>query len=43
MTDKVLFVDDDPNLLASFERTFRRIFNLETATGAEVALERITF
>ena len=42
MTDKVLFVDDDPNLLASCERTFRRIFNLETATGAEVALERIT-
>ena len=41
MTEKVLFVDDDPNLLASCERSFRRLFNVETAAGAEAALETI--
>jgi len=41
MNEKVLFVDDDANLLASCERSFRRKFNLETALGGEAALEKI--
>lgn len=39
--DAVLFVDDDINLLAAFERNYRRHFRLETAAGGEVALETI--
>ena len=41
MTEKVLFVDDDPNLLASCERNFRNKFQVETADGGEAALEKI--
>lgn len=41
MTEKVLFVDDDPNLLAACERNFRRKFQVETAEGGEVALKKI--
>jgi len=41
MNDKILFVDDDPNLLAAFERNLRRQFPLETAEGGEAALEKI--
>jgi response regulator RpfG family c-di-GMP phosphodiesterase len=41
MTEKVLFVDDDPNLLAGCERNFRRKFQIETADGGEAALQRI--
>lgn len=39
MPEKVLFVDDDPNLLASCERSFRRRFPVETAGGGEAALQ----
>jgi len=41
MSEKILLVDDDPNLLSSCERNFRRKFNLETAEGAAAALEKI--
>lgn len=41
MSDKVLFVDDDPNLLAACERNLHRKFALETAIGGEAALRRI--
>ena len=41
MNDKILFVDDDPNLLAACERNFRRKFQLETAEGGQAALEKI--
>ena len=41
MTEIVLFVDDDPNLLASCERNFRRKFQVETAEGGEAALHKI--
>jgi response regulator RpfG family c-di-GMP phosphodiesterase len=41
MTERVLFVDDDPNLLASCERTFHRRFLMETADGGEAALQKI--
>jgi response regulator RpfG family c-di-GMP phosphodiesterase len=39
--EKVLFVDDDVNLLASMERSLRRQFKLETANGGEAGLEKI--
>jgi len=42
MIEKVLFVDDDPNLLASCERNFRRRFQIETADGGEAGLEKIS-
>jgi response regulator RpfG family c-di-GMP phosphodiesterase len=39
--EKVLFVDDDVNLLASLERSLRRHFKVETANGGEAGLEKI--
>jgi response regulator RpfG family c-di-GMP phosphodiesterase len=41
MSEKILFVDDDVNLLAACERNFRRKFRVETAEGAAAALEKI--
>ena len=41
MTEKILFVDDDPNLLASCDRNFRRKFPLDTAEGGAAALQKI--
>jgi FixJ family two-component response regulator len=35
---KILFVDDEPNILEAFERQFRRRFSVETALGAERGL-----
>src|ERR1039458_9218340 len=39
MSEKILFVDDDPNLLAACERNLRRQFQLETATAARAGLD----
>jgi response regulator RpfG family c-di-GMP phosphodiesterase len=36
--EKVLFVDDEPNLLAGVERQFRKRYAVQTATGGEVGL-----
>jgi response regulator RpfG family c-di-GMP phosphodiesterase len=41
MNEKILFVDDDVNLLAGCERSFRRKFRVETAEGGELALKKI--
>jgi response regulator RpfG family c-di-GMP phosphodiesterase len=41
MTAKVLLVDDDPNILAAYTRTLRKLFQIETAQGGEEGLERI--
>jgi len=41
MSERILFVDDDTNLLASVERTFRRQFQLDTAEGGEAGLAKI--
>lgn len=41
MNPKVLFVDDDANLLASLKRNLRQRFELETATGGEEGLAKI--
>jgi CheY-like chemotaxis protein len=37
--EKILFVDDDPNLLISYKRQLRNIFNVETAVGGPEGLE----
>lgn len=42
MTGKILFVDDDPNVLAAFQRQFRRLFVVETASGGQEGLELLT-
>ena len=42
MTEKILFVDDDVNLLASFERGLRRQYNIETAGGGEAGLAKLS-
>jgi len=41
MAEKILFVDDDANLLASCERNFRRRYPMETAAGGELGLQKI--
>ena len=41
MSDKILFVDDDTNLLASCERNLRKQFPLDTAEGGEAGLAKI--
>src|SRR3954463_14260156 len=41
MAEKILFVDDDANLLASCERNLRRRFQIETAVGGQLGLEKI--
>lgn len=42
MNEKVLFVDDDKNLLMSFERYFHKKFPVEIAEGGEAALGKIS-
>ena len=41
MSEKILFVDDDPNLLAGVERNLRKQFQLDTADGGKAGLEKI--
>ncbi len=38
MNNRILFVDDDPNLLASFQRSYRKTFEFDTAAGGQEAL-----
>src|SRR5690606_38795583 len=38
MSNRILLVDDDPNVLLGLQRTFRKQFELDTAPGAEQAL-----
>ena len=38
---QVLFVDDDPNVLATYKRNLRKQFQIETATSGEEGLGRI--
>jgi serine phosphatase RsbU (regulator of sigma subunit) len=41
LTDKILFVDDDANLLASFRRQLRKQFQIETAIGGSEGLDLV--
>lgn len=41
LNEKILFVDDDENLLAAFQRSLRRQFNVDTAAGGADALRQI--
>ncbi|HYA40337.1 MAG TPA: HD domain-containing phosphohydrolase [Syntrophobacteraceae bacterium] len=41
MPAKILFVDDDPNILAGFQRQLRKTYAVETALGGEQGLEAI--
>lgn len=42
MNAKVLFVDDEPHVLQSYQRNLRKAFPLEVATGGAEALECIS-
>jgi response regulator RpfG family c-di-GMP phosphodiesterase len=41
MAPKILFVDDDPNILAAYQRQLRKQYELETALGGERGLEAL--
>ena len=38
MSEKILCIDDDPNILAAYERTLRRKYSIDTALGGEEGL-----
>ena len=39
---KILFVDDEPNILEGFQRQFRKRFAVETAVGSQKGLELVS-
>ncbi|MBT8065897.1 MAG: response regulator [Gammaproteobacteria bacterium] len=41
MSKKVLFVDDEPNVLQSIKRNLRKGFDVDTAGGGEEALQKL--
>ncbi len=41
MSKKILFVDDEPNVLQSIRRSLRKEFDLDTAAGGEEALRML--
>lgn len=41
MTERVLFVDDEPNVLAGIQRLLRKKLDVETAVGATEGLQKI--
>ncbi len=41
MNKKILFVDDDANLLSGFQRTLRKLYNFDIALGGEEGLAKI--
>lgn len=41
MSEKILFVDDDPNILAAYQRQLRRRLNIDVAPDAETALKML--
>ena len=42
MPEKVLFVDDEPNVLAAYERQLRKQFDVVTMQGGEAGLQAVT-
>ncbi len=41
MNEKLLYVDDDPNILRAYERSMRKFFQMDTAQGGDEGLEAI--
>ena len=41
MSDKILFVDDDANILDAYKRQLKRQFQVETALGGEEGLNAL--
>jgi response regulator RpfG family c-di-GMP phosphodiesterase len=41
MPEKVLFVDDEPNVLAAYERQLRKLFEVKTMEGGEAGLQAV--
>ncbi len=41
MTEKILCVDDEPNILEGYQRSLRKEFHIDTAAGGEQGLETI--
>lgn len=41
MTRKILFVDDEENVLSAYIRVLRKRFQIETASGGAEALDHI--
>jgi response regulator RpfG family c-di-GMP phosphodiesterase len=41
MTPKVLFVDDDPNILAAYQRQLRKQYEIDTALAGEKGLDAV--
>jgi len=41
MTPKVLFVDDDPNILAAYQRQLRRQYEIDTALAGDRGLDAV--
>lgn len=41
MTDRILFVDDDPNILSAYQRQLRKQYAIDTALGGDLGLEAI--
>jgi len=42
MAEKILFVDDDANVLAGYQRQLRKGFQVDTALGGEAGLQAVT-
>jgi response regulator RpfG family c-di-GMP phosphodiesterase len=40
--EKILFVDDDPNILQAYQRQLRKLFRMDTAAGGEPGLQAIS-
>ena len=41
MSEKVLFIDDSRNVLDAYRRQFRKLFEVDTAMGAEWGIEKL--
>ena len=41
MSEKVLFIDDSRNVLDAYRRQFRKLFDVDTAMGAEWGIEKL--
>ncbi len=41
MSEQILCIDDDPNILQAYRRALRKRFHIETALGGEEALEAV--